>query len=158
VSAAVLAALVAVLYAALTILSSPQAQHASTQAVSAILNQSAQIVQSLSSAHPLVSTGVTANTIPGVVVTQGQENAVPWANVNLSQSGKSQSTPKPGDAPSGTKPIDQTGLSKDDVHQIKKVIDAGPKDWVGRAPNGDIITGTPDGKTINHGPIKPHGH
>jgi RHS repeat-associated protein len=86
------------------------------------------------------------------------DGSVPWSNINLSQSGKSQSTPKPNDAPSGTKPIDQTGLSKDQVHQIKQIIEAGPKDWVGKAPNGDIITGTPDGKTINHGPIQPYGH
>ena len=93
--------------------------------------------------------GGTSVTTPYMITKPGQPNIV------LSDATKG--TPKPSDAPSGTKPIDQTGLSKDQVHQIKKTIEAGPKDWVGKAPNGDIITGTPKGKTINHGPIQPYG-
>jgi len=74
------------------------------------------------------------------------------ANINQSQKGKDKGTPKPSDAPSGTKPIDQVGLQKGQAHEIKKGIEAGPKDWTGITPKGDVITGTPNGKTINHGP------
>jgi hypothetical protein len=48
-----IAIIVATLYAILAILSSPQLQHASSEATSAILNQSSQIVQTLSNSHPL---------------------------------------------------------------------------------------------------------
>jgi len=87
-----------------------------------------------------------------------QDSSVPWSSINLAQGGDIGGTPKPNDAPSGTRPIDKVGLSKDAVHQIKDIIGAGAKDWVGKAPNGDIITGTPDRKTINHGPIDPYDH
>jgi RHS repeat-associated protein len=77
-------------------------------------------------------------------------------SIDLSSKGGGKGTPKPSDAPSGTKPIDKVGLSKDAVHQIKDIIGAAPNDWVGQAPNGDIITGTSNGETINHGPIQPY--
>jgi hypothetical protein len=99
--------------------------------------------------------GGTAVTTPYAITKNNSASNI--SDLNFSQSGKRAGTPKPSDAPSGTKPIDQTGLSKGDIHQIKKIIEAGPSDWVGKAPNGDIITGTPDGNTINHGPIQPYG-
>jgi RHS repeat-associated protein len=65
------------------------------------------------------------------------------------------STPKPGskpkNCPGGTKPIDQTGLTKDDIHDIKDGVGAGPADWTGIAPNGDVITGDHEGNAVNHG-------
>lgn len=65
--------------------------------------------------------------------------------------------PKPGSkpkgCPAGTKPIDQIpGLDKDDVHGIKDGVGAGPRDWTGITPNGDVITGDSNGDAVNHGP------
>lgn len=59
---------------------------------------------------------------------------------------------KPKDAPPGTIPIDQSGLSKDEIHQIKGEIGAGPADWVGITPDGHVVTTGPDGTTEDHGP------
>ncbi len=64
------------------------------------------------------------------------------------------STGKPKNAPTGTIPIDQVKprLPKELIHEIKDEIGAGPRDWVGVAPNGDIITSDPAGNAVNHGP------
>ena len=60
---------------------------------------------------------------------------------------------KPKSAPPGTIPIDKyPGLSKDDIHTIKHGVGAGPQDWTGIAPNGDVITGDHEGKPVNNGP------
>jgi RHS repeat-associated protein len=173
-----LAAVLAVSLLLATYSSNTSVQHSSAAVANGILNTAAhalnsvsQIVQTLPASHPLnqpfmlgptvtaplVNTGPAAAQ-PGVSVAPWAQQSVPWTSINLSDNQGAKGTPKPNDAPSGTKPIDQTGLSKDQVHQIKKIIDAGPRDWVGRAPNGDIITGTPGGETINHGPIEPYGH
>jgi hypothetical protein len=55
-------------------------------------------------------------------------------------------------APPGTKPIDQSGKGRDWIHGTKDDVGAGPQDWVGVAPNGDIITTNPDGSAKNNGP------
>ncbi|UMZ10637.1 RHS repeat protein [Pseudomonas sp. MPFS] len=61
---------------------------------------------------------------------------------------------KPKGCPPGTIPIDQyPGLGKDDLHGVKDGVFAGPKDWTGVAPNGDVITGDSDGNAVNNGPI-----
>jgi RHS repeat-associated protein len=63
----------------------------------------------------------------------------------------------PTDKPSGTIPIDKSkgklGLNKDEVHQVKAGVGAGSRDWVGIAPNGDVITTGADGNSINNGPF-----
>ncbi|GFM50158.1 sugar-binding protein [Pseudomonas cichorii] len=61
---------------------------------------------------------------------------------------------KPKNCPSGTIPIDQVpGLDKDDLHGVKDGVGAGPRDWTGVAPNGDVITGDSNGNAVNNGPI-----
>jgi RHS repeat-associated protein len=58
---------------------------------------------------------------------------------------------KPNSCPVGTKPIDRHGLSREDIHKIKKGIGAGPADWVGIDPDGNVITGDADGNAENNG-------
>lgn len=59
---------------------------------------------------------------------------------------------KPKNCPSGTKPIDEMGMPKDDIHTIKDGVGAGPKDWTGITPDGDVITGDGNGEAVNNGP------
>jgi len=60
---------------------------------------------------------------------------------------------KPKNCPSGTLPIDQfPGLDHDSVHGIKGGVNAGPQDWTGISPDGDVITGNSNGNAVNHGP------
>jgi RHS repeat-associated protein len=68
----------------------------------------------------------------------------------VSQASKQGSKPK--NCPPGTIPVDQTGMTSDDVHRIKKGVGAGPNDWTGIAPNGDVITGDAKGNATNNGP------
>jgi hypothetical protein len=48
------------------------------------------------------------------------------------------SEPGPKNAPSGTRPIDRWGISKDDVQDIREGIGAGPRDWVGVSSEGNV--------------------
>ncbi len=58
---------------------------------------------------------------------------------------------RPRDAPRGTVPIDQSGLSREDIHKIKQRIGAGAADWVGITPDGHVITTDENGNTVDHG-------
>ena len=77
----------------------------------------------------------------------------PPANMNVVHS-KS----KPDGVPAGTLPIDQAkkkfDLSKDDVHTIKDGLIAGPQDWVGIDPEGNVWTGDENNRGENHGPYR----
>jgi hypothetical protein len=59
---------------------------------------------------------------------------------------------KPRGCPTGTKPIDQTPYTRDH-ERIKKGVGAGPRDWTGISPDGDVITSDENGNAINHGPV-----
>jgi RHS repeat-associated protein len=60
---------------------------------------------------------------------------------------------KPRDTPRGTRPIDQSGLGREDVHKIKDRIGAEPTDWVGITPDGHVVTADEDGNVIDHGDV-----
>jgi hypothetical protein len=60
---------------------------------------------------------------------------------------------KPRNAPPGTRPIDQSGLDRETIHKIKDAIGAGPKDWVGITPEGNVITTDGDGNAEDHGHV-----
>jgi RHS repeat-associated protein len=59
------------------------------------------------------------------------------------EEGKPDREQKPDDCPAGTKPVDQDKrLDREKIHKIKGKggLNAGPKDWVGIDPNGNIWT------------------
>jgi hypothetical protein len=62
---------------------------------------------------------------------------------------------KPDGVPAGTLPIDKAkrkfGLDKDDVHAIKDGVGAGPTDWVGIDPQGNVWTGDENNQGENNG-------
>jgi hypothetical protein len=79
------------------------------------------------------------------------ENFVMRQDIRRSEDRKSRGS-KPKDAPRGTKPIDQTGLDHDQIHDIKDGVGAGPADWVGISPDGHVITNDENGNAEDHGP------
>ena len=81
------------------------------------------------------------------------ESHVTKALVQRNGDGKERSREsKPRNAPRGTRPIDEHGLDKEDVHKIKDGVGAGPRDWVGITPEGEVITTDGEGNAENHGP------
>jgi hypothetical protein len=90
-------------------------------------------------------------TVVGGVIGAGIGAAIGW-NVIGPMFAKPGNESRPSDAPSGTKPIDQAGIGRGDVHDIKEGSGAGARDWTGIAPNGDVITSDQRGRAINHGP------
>ena len=66
---------------------------------------------------------------------------------------------EPDNCPTGTLPLDKAkkkfGLKGEDHNRIKgpRGTNSGPKDWVGIAPNGDVLTTNPDGSIENWGPV-----
>ncbi|MEH6418360.1 RHS repeat-associated core domain-containing protein [Pseudomonas sp. CGJS7] len=60
---------------------------------------------------------------------------------------------RPNDCPTGTKPIDKIGLSKEDLHSVKDGINAGAQDWVGISPDGHVWINE-DGKASDQGPYE----
>ena len=65
---------------------------------------------------------------------------------------------RPTNAPPGTVPINETGLGRGDVHDIKDGVGAGPRDWTGIAPDGHVITSDPSGRAVDHGPVDQFTH
>lgn len=61
---------------------------------------------------------------------------------------------RPTDAPRGTRPIDQSGIDRGGIHDIKDGIGARPDDWVGVTPDGDVVTTDPEtGEAVDQGNI-----
>jgi hypothetical protein len=60
---------------------------------------------------------------------------------------------RPRNAPRGTRPIDQSNLSREQIYSIKSQIGARARDWVGVSPDGRIVTSDPaTGEMVDHGP------
>jgi hypothetical protein len=65
---------------------------------------------------------------------------------------------KPRNCPTGTRPIDESGLDRETIHGIKDAIGAGPRDWVGITPGGNVVTGDGDGNAQDHGHVSDFCH
>ena len=63
------------------------------------------------------------------------------------------SEPGSNNVPRGTRSIDNWGIPKDDIQDIKGGIGAGPRDWVGVSPEGDVYLKGPNGKTVYAGHV-----
>ena len=92
----------------------------------------------------------------GISQFTNQQSAVPLTQPYSFAQQITGSAPK--SVPSGTKRIDQVGLDKDQLHEVKEGIGAGNEDYVGVTPSGDVITTGPDGEPENHGPIDDYTH
>jgi hypothetical protein len=58
---------------------------------------------------------------------------------------------KPDDAPTGTKPIDKSGLDRETTHDIKDNAGIGANHWTGISPDGDVIVNDGTGHAENLG-------
>lgn len=59
---------------------------------------------------------------------------------------------RPRNAPTRTIPINQVGLTRAQIHEIKEGIGAGAADWTGIAPVCEVITSDDVGLAVFHGP------
>jgi RHS repeat-associated protein len=59
---------------------------------------------------------------------------------------------RPSGLPTGTVPIDQSGLDRETIHKIKQQTGQGPKDWTGVDPEGNVWVddGTGRGVPVGH--------
>ena len=58
---------------------------------------------------------------------------------------------KPKGCPPGTRPIDESGLGRQEIHDIKDGVGAGAQDWTGIDPQGNVITGDHNGNAHDNG-------
>lgn len=72
------------------------------------------------------------------------------ANDVISSEDRSKQT-RPTNAPPGTIGLDRSGLSRELIHRIKKLLRAKPKDWTGITVDKQIVTTGGDGLVIYHG-------
>jgi hypothetical protein len=63
------------------------------------------------------------------------------------------SDPGPRNVPRGTRPIDRWAIPKDDLQDIKDGTGAGPRDWVGVSPEGEVYVKGPNGKAVYAGHV-----
>ncbi|MBD8637644.1 RHS repeat protein [Stenotrophomonas sp. CFBP 13725] len=79
----------------------------------------------------------------------------PVVGISIAEIAKDGSESRPDNCPTGTLPIDKAkkrfGIDKDDVHKIKKGVEAGPTRWTGIDPRGNVWTGGVGGEGENHG-------
>jgi hypothetical protein len=89
----------------------------------------------------LIKDGISVTTTPNASVgpTVSQANPKPEREM------------KPDNAPTGTLPINDAGLDREKVHQIKDKLGLGPKDWTGITPDGDVIVNDGEGNVENLG-------
>jgi len=104
-----------------------------------------------------VSLGAALGSAVGAVVGAAVDSGLDPANGGIVLwSSKSSRTAKPRDCPPGTVPIDEAGLDRDAVHDVKGGIGASPTDWVGIAPDDSVISGDEGGNAVNNGPWRPY--
>jgi RHS repeat-associated protein len=90
----------------------------------------------------------------GVLIAIGVGATITLIDRIFSKPPKNPQEVAPKNRPSGTVPIDQSGYDKDQVHGIKGGVGAGPKDWTGITPDGDVITTDENGNAVNNGNVK----
>jgi hypothetical protein len=100
----------------------------------------------------LAIVGIAAVATLGILIYEAIENPiVPWNAA--AQKPPPGPQPKPKNCPSGTVPVDQAKLPPGvKPHDIKDDVGAGATDWVGVAPNGDVITSDAEGNAVINGP------
>jgi hypothetical protein len=99
--------------------------------------------------------GMQAGVISGAIIGNAIEDTISQMAGRSDDPSEKSMQSRPTNCPSGTRPIDRAGLTRAEIHKIKQGLQAGAKDYVGIAPNGDVITTNPDGTAENHGGYGP---